>query len=317
MGLVRGSRWVVGGGLAALLYAGFADHDPDVKTALARLDVLDVRASLAHFDAAPASADLSAVHPDSDATDATTAVEKIVLANPDADVSAAKAADECLLAKDCVDQYLWVVYERAAKVDTIKVSDRIKVTVKTKGKTKTVTKTVTKLVDEDFTWKDPKAADKASMSMKDYVIGGMDRAFKTKLYRLCRALDDAGFVPGMTSGFRDDYRQSIASGNRAAMNRSYHGGSLRGGYGHGLAADVVSMRGATRSERAASSEILWKWIDKHGSEFGIGRPYLDRDPPHIAPIDGQEYADKRGLKPKQAGLLNKDAPRQAPAAAPE
>src|SRR5262249_43681260 len=116
MGLVRGSRWVVGGGLAALLYAGFADHDPDVKTALARLDVLDVRASLAHFDAAPAGADLSAVHPDSDAMDATTAVEKIVLANPDADVSAAKAADECLLAQDCVDQYLWVVYERAAKV---------------------------------------------------------------------------------------------------------------------------------------------------------------------------------------------------------
>jgi len=128
------------------------------------------------------------------------------------------------------------VYERARKVDTIKVKDRIKVTVKNKGKSRTVTKTVTKLVDEDFTWKDPQAAQKVGMSMMEYVIGGMDRGFKGRLYRLFRALDDAGLAPGMTSGFRDDYRQSIASGNKAATNRSYHGGSLRGGYGHGLAA---------------------------------------------------------------------------------
>ena len=42
------------------------------------------------------------------------------------------------------------------------------------------------------------------------------------------------------------------------------------------------------------SEILWKWIDAHEKELGIGRPYLDKDPPHVAPIDGKEYADKRG-----------------------
>jgi hypothetical protein len=39
---------------------------------------------------------------------------------------------------------------------------------------------------------------------------------------------------------------------------------------------------------------LWKWVDAHGKEFGIGRPYLDKDPPHVAPIDGKEYADHRG-----------------------
>jgi hypothetical protein len=142
------------------------------------------------------------------------------------------------------------------------------------------------------------------MSPKDYVIGGMDRSFKGRLYRLFRALDDAGLAPGMTSGFRDDYRQSIASGNKAASDSSYHGGSRRGGYGHGLAADVVSVKGATRSERWLSSEILWNWIDAHGKEFGIGRPYLDKDPPHIAPIDGKEYVAKRGgnAKTKHAGL---------------
>jgi hypothetical protein len=192
------------------------------------------------------------------------------------------------------------VYERAPKVYTIKVEEQIKVTVEKNGKSRTVTKTVTKLVNEDFTWKDPDAAQKAGMSVAQYVIGGMDRGFKGRLYHLFRALDDAGLAPGMTSGFRDDYRQSIASGNKAVTGNSYHGGSRRGGYGHGLAADVVSVKGATRSERCSSSERMWKWIDAHGKEFGIGRPYLDKDPPHIAPIDGKEYADKRGVNAKLA-----------------
>ena len=194
------------------------------------------------------------------------------------------------------------MYERARKIDTIKVKERIKATVKKKGKNRTVMKTVIKLVDEDFTWKDPQAAQKAGMSMVQYVIGGMDRSFKVRLYHLFRALDDAGLAPGMTSGFRDDYRQSIARGNKAASDSSYHGGSRRGGYGHGLAADVVSVKGDTRAERWISSEALWKWIDAHGKEFGIGRPYLDKDPPHIAPIDGKEYAAKRGGNVKRAGL---------------
>jgi len=56
----------------------------------------------------------------------------------------------------------------------------------------------------------------------------------------------------------------------------------------------VSVKGETRAERCASSEILWKWIDAHEKELRVGRPYLDRDPPHVAPIDGKEYADKRG-----------------------
>ena len=81
------------------------------------------------------------------------------------------------------------------------------------------------------------------MSLKDYVIGGMDRGFKLKLYRALRAMDDAGLMPGITSAFRDDYRQSIISGTKAASDSSYHGGSRRGGYGYGLAADLVSVKG--------------------------------------------------------------------------
>jgi len=211
--------------------------------------------------------------------------------------------DECLVVEICIDEYLWSLYERTPKVDTNKVTERIKTTVKTKGKTRTVIKTITKYVVGDFTWKDPIAARRAGMSVKDYVIGGMDRGFKLKLFRALRAMEDAGLMPGITSAFRDDYRQSIATGNKAASDSSYHGGSRRGGYGHGLAVDLVSVKGETRMQRFASSEELWKWIDAHEKELGIGRPYLDRDPPHVAPIDGKEYAAKRGRPTVQkAGL---------------
>jgi hypothetical protein len=196
--------------------------------------------------------------------------------------------DECL--DTCMDRYLWALYQRTPKEDSLKVHERRKVSVRRKGKMVTVTRIFTRLVDQDFAWKDPHAAEKVGMPMMDYVIGGMDRSFKTKLFHTLRAAEQAGMSPGITSAFRDDYRQSIASGMKAATDRSYHGGSFRGGYGHGLAADVVSVDGATRQQRWTSTEKFWKWIDAHGKEFGIGRPYLGRDPPHLAPIDGQEYA---------------------------
>jgi hypothetical protein len=216
--------------------------------------------------------------------------------------------DACLESDVCIDQYLWSLYERTPKVDTVKVEERIKVKVKNKGKMRTIVQTVTKYVTEDFGWKDPKAAQKVSMSLKDYVIGGMDRGFKRKLYNALREMDEAGFSPGITSGFRDNYRQELASGNKAAADSSYHGGSRRGGYGHGLAADLVSLKGTTRAERCTSSESLWKWVDAHEKELGIARPYLDKDPPHVAPIDGKEFADKRGLAKAQLAGLKKPSP---------
>jgi hypothetical protein len=217
-------------------------------------------------------------------------------------VGSVEILDECLVVESCIDRYLWALYQRTPKVDTMKLQERRKVTVKRKRKTVTVTRSFTKLVDEDFAWKDPKAAEKAGMTMMDYVIGGMDRSFKLKLFYALHAAEEAGLSPGITSAFRDDYRQSIASGLKAATDRSYHGGSFRGGYGHGLAADAVSVKGGTKAQRWISTENLWKWIDVHGKEFGIGRPYLDRDPPHLAPIDGKEYAAHRGgTKAQQAG----------------
>jgi hypothetical protein len=204
-----------------------------------------------------------------------------------------KTTDECPASEACIDQYLWSLYQRARKVDTIKVVEQKKASVVKKGKLRTIIQNIVKLVREDFTWKDPAAAEKAGMPEMEYVIGGMDRGFRLRLYHALRAMDDAGLAPGITSAFRDDYRQSLASGLKAATNRSYHGGSLRGGYGHGLAVDLVSVNGETDAERWDANEKLWNWIDAHGKDFGIGRPYLDKDPPHVAPIDGQEYAAHR------------------------
>jgi hypothetical protein len=222
------------------------------------------------------------------------------------DASSIDAVDEC--PEVCIDRYLWSLYERTPKIDTLKVSEKRKVIVKRKHKNKIVTITITKLLDEDFTWKDPKAAERAGMSLADYVIGGMDRNFRVTLYHALRALDEAGFAPGITSAFRDDYRQMIATGLKAQTDRSYHGGSFRGGYGHGLAADIVSVNGETRSARWVASQQLWKWIDAHEKELGIARPYLDVDAPHVAPIDGKEFADHR-VQPKtqQAESHKKDA----------
>src|SRR5213079_2801583 len=107
--------------------------------------------------------------------------------------------NECLVAEICIDEYLWSFYERTPKVDMNKVTERVRTTVKKKGKTRTVIKSTTKYVLADFTWKDPIAAQKAGMSVKDYVIGGMDRSFKLKLYHALRAMDDAGLMPGITS----------------------------------------------------------------------------------------------------------------------
>jgi hypothetical protein len=215
--------------------------------------------------------------------------------------------DDCGVDQTCIDQYLWSLYERAPKVDVNKVTEQKKETVTKDGKTHTITKTITSFVLGDFTWKDPAAAQRANMPVKDYVLGGLDPGFKLTLYRALRAMDDAGLMPGITSAFRDDYRQSIASGTVAASDRSYHGGSFRGGYGHGLAADIVSVKGENRVQRAASSEELWRWIDSHEKELRIGRPYLERDPAHVGPIDGKEYADKRGRTAvRKAGLQAKN-----------
>jgi len=218
-------------------------------------------------------------------------------------IDSIEVLDECFVVETCMDRYLWALYQRTPKEDTVAEQERREVTVKKRGKLVTVTRTITTSVNEEFSWKDRKAAEHVGMPLMDYVIGGVDVPFKRRLFNMLFAAERAGLSPGITSAFRDDYRQSIASGLKAANDRSYHGGSSHGGYGHGLAADIVSVKGDTRAQRRVSTEEFWKWVDAHGQEFGIGRPYLGRDPPHVGPIDGKEYADHRGTKVRDASKV--------------
>jgi len=147
-----------------------------------------------------------------------------------------------------VDEYLWEVYQRTAvKSDS----------------------------SGDFTWKDLAAAKRAGMSVRDYVIGGMDADFREQLYHAGRAMDSNGINWSMLSAFRDEYRQSLASGFKAHGGNSLHGGSnATGGYGHGQALDITTADGDAGA---------WHWIDAHGEKYGLRRPIPGPDPAHVQP----------------------------------
>src|SRR5258706_2026997 len=187
MRLISGFGCFVCGSLA-LLWIAPANPDRHAKAALAPLDAI---AALAHSDAALAGPELRTALADPNTRAALAdPVIKVRLAEPEVNVSPLEASDECVLTEECIYQYLWSAYERARKVDTIKVQEQIKTTVKKNGKSRTVTKTVTKLVNEDFTWKDPHAAEKAGMSVAQYVIGGGGRGLQvTPAPLLCPLAD--------------------------------------------------------------------------------------------------------------------------------
>jgi hypothetical protein len=99
-------------------------------------------------------------------------------------------------------------------------------------------------------------------------------------------MDAAGIEWTIVSGFRDDWRQSIASGIKARTVYSRHGGSVAvGGYGHGRAVDVGHV------DKDRNGEV-WRWIDNHGAKYGLHRPYRF-DPPHVEPrVEWRRLASK-------------------------
>jgi hypothetical protein len=149
---------------------------------------------------------------------------------------------------DEVEDYLWEVYQRTP--------------VKKDGA-------------GDFTWKDPAAAKRMGVDMQKYVISGMDPDFREQLYHAGKAMDAGGVKWSILSAFRDDYRQTIASGIKASAKNSLHGGSRRtGGYGHGQAVDLTGTDGTDMGD-------VWDWIDDHGAKYGLHRPMPGYDPAHI------------------------------------
>jgi hypothetical protein len=149
---------------------------------------------------------------------------------------------------DLVEQYLWAVYLRKpVKADST----------------------------GDFTWKDQAAAKHLGMTLRAYVIGGMDPDFREQLYHVGRAMDASGLRWSMLSAFRDDYRQGLAAGFKARVGNSLHGGSrATGGYGHGRAIDITCADDG-------EPDAIWHWLDAHGAKYGLTRPMPRIDPAHI------------------------------------
>jgi hypothetical protein len=132
----------------------------------------------------------------------------------------------------------------------------------------------------DFTWKDIAAAARIGLSVEEYVIGGIDPDFREVLYAAGHAMDAAGVEWTILSGFRDDFRQKQASGLKARVDNSFHGGSLAtGGYHHGCAVDLAS------ADRLDDSKV-WRWVDKNGRDLALHRPLRAADPAHIIPLPG-------------------------------
>jgi hypothetical protein len=177
---------------------------------------------------------------------------------------------------DAVDDYLWQVYMRAP--------------VKKDG-------------TGDFTWKDPAAAKRMHLTLKDYVIRGMDADFREQLYHAGHAMDAAGLRWSMLSAFRDDYRQALAAGFKARPGNSLHGGSRAvGGYGNGRAIDINNTDG--------DDGQVWHWIDAHGARYGLRRPMPGYDPAHIQ-AGGDWHRVAAGLRDGRTHTAAAAAPRKA------
>jgi hypothetical protein len=169
---------------------------------------------------------------------------------PTIDVEQETRSKHYAVSMDEIDQYLWSVYQRSS---------------------------VKRDRSGDFTWKDPAAAKKAGMTMPQYVIQGVEPDLRELLYHAGKAMDAEGIQWTIVSAFRDDYRQSLASGLKARTGYSRHGGSkATGGYGHGRAIDIGHADGR-------SSGMVFRWIDANGARYGIARPIRHFDPPHVEP----------------------------------
>lgn len=124
----------------------------------------------------------------------------------------------------------------------------------------------------DFTWKDPAAAKRRGMDVCTYAIDGMAPELQDRLATLGKVADSRKIEWSILSGFRDDWRQSIASGIKAGPKNSKHGGSrATRGYGDGRAADVT----------ANPFKPFMALLDQIGRDLGLNRPYKGFDPYHV------------------------------------
>ncbi len=157
----------------------------------------------------------------------------------------------------------------------------------------------------NFGGKDAKAAALAGRTVEQEVIEGMTWGLRLRLYNLLRAGDAHGIPIGITSGYRGDVRQAMTQGKtKNRPGHSFHGGSLVGGWGHGQAVDLVAIA-PTRELQLKENPAVWAFIDHEGPKFKLGRPFGDRDAPHVAPIESREFAVAKARHTRRLALAAK------------
>lgn len=141
----------------------------------------------------------------------------------------------------------------------------------------------------DFSWKDAAAAQRRKMEVCEYVVGGLNPNLKKALEWFGKKADEVGLQWSFSSGFRDDFRQSIASGIKARTGFSMHGGSrVTKGYGDGRAVDLSA---------AGALHPVIKLMDTIGSKIGLVRPFPGFDPMHVQlQWGGEEFKIVRKTK---------------------
>lgn len=149
----------------------------------------------------------------------------------------------------------------------------------------------------DFTWKDAAAAKRMKMELCEYTIGGMSPELKKRLEAFGKKADSMKIEWSLLSGFRDDYRQRIASGLKASEKNSMHGGShATRGYGDGRAVDITVASGPLKP--------LLDLVDTFGKSVGLGRPYVGFDPQHVQLMDPQ-YARTKVVRHEKKRIHNR------------
>lgn len=154
----------------------------------------------------------------------------------------------------------------------------------------------------DFTWKDPAAAKRQGMDVCSYAVGGMAPELRERLAAFGKVADARGINWSILSGFRDDWRQSIAEGIKAGNKTSKHGGSVAtGGYGDGRAADIVAF----------PIGPLMALVDQMGPDLGLIRPYRGFDPYHVQLAGPTRMAAAKPAKVRYAKRHRKHSHRRA------
>ena len=151
----------------------------------------------------------------------------------------------------------------------------------------------------DFSWKDAAAAARSLRTLCDFAISGMHPDLREVLHAFGQAMDGAEIRWSFLSGFRDDFRQGIASGFKASACGSLHGGSCRTkGWGDGRAADLwMSDHTGYPAEDAT---LLLDLIDKLGPSFGLVRPMPEADPAHVQ-LGGDWQIISKRLRQERVG----------------